>query len=80
MGARDVPFGLARTTLGTHRVTTTDAFVVYGLAHSLLITLIGMQVIKVRAMTEVRFFSLTNSALIVRKKCWPARTRCRGAI
>jgi hypothetical protein len=36
---------------------------VYGLAHSLQITLLGMQVIKVRAMTDARFFSLTNRCL-----------------
>jgi hypothetical protein len=36
--------------------------------------------IKERATTDSSFFSLSNSALIVRTKCWPARTRCRGAI
>ena len=35
----------------------------YGLAHSVQITLIGMQVINVRAMTDARFFSLTNTCL-----------------
>jgi hypothetical protein len=66
--------------MGNTSRTTEDTFVVYGLAHSLLITLIGMQLIKVRAMTDAKFFSFTNSALNVRTKCWPARERCHGAI
>jgi hypothetical protein len=38
--------------MGIHPNTTTETFVVYGSAYSLVTTLIGMQVIKVWATTD----------------------------